>query len=119
MKRPVRFEIRENNNVPMTYGNGNRTFPVILTHPIEVQSTPVTQNQWVAIMGENPSHFSKGEDSVVLNLNGKPIELQPDHPVESVTWWSVLEFANRLSERHGLQPSYDLSGINWVPGTRF
>ena len=30
---------------------------VNLTHPIEVMSTPVTQKQWVEIMGENPSHF--------------------------------------------------------------
>ena len=103
VKRPVSFE--------MTDGR-NRKF-VTLTYPIEVQSTPVTQKQWVEIMGENPSHFAKGEDSVVLNFNGKPIELQPDNPIENVTFWSALEFANRLSEQHGLPPAYDLSGITW------
>ena len=78
--------------------------PVTLTYPIEVQSTPVTQKQWVEVMGENPSHFIEGEDSDVLSFYGKDIKLQPDHPVESVTWWSVLEFANRLSGQHGLPP---------------
>ena len=91
---------------------------VILTYPTEVQSTPVTQDQWVEIMGENPSHFAKGEDSVVRTFHGKSIDLQPDNPVENVTWWSVLEFANRLSEQHGFPPAYDLSDIIWEPGTR-
>ena len=29
----------------------------------------------------------------------------------------MLEFANRLSERHGFHPAYDLSGITWESGT--
>ena len=69
-------------------------------------------------MGENPSYFDKSADSEVLSFNGKNIELQPDHPVESVTWWSALVFTNRLSEKHGLPPAYDLSGITWDPDTR-
>ena len=108
VKRPVHFELRET-SVRET---------VTLTYPIEVQSTPVTQKQWVEIMGENPSHFAEGENSVVLNFHGKDIELQPDNPVENITWWSILVFANRLSEQHGLPPVYDLSGIDWKPGKR-
>ena len=106
--RPGRFEM----------GEGDHKTPVILTYPMEVQSTPVTQKHWVEIMGKNPSHFAKGEDSVVINIDGKRVILQPDHPVENVTWWSVLEFANRLSKEHGFEPAYDLSGIDWKPGTR-
>ena len=37
------------------------------------------------------------------------VKMQSDYPVESVSWWSVLVFANKLSERHGLKPVYDLS----------
>ena len=110
VKRPVRFEIRHR-------GMKNGKQLIALTHPIEVQSTPVTQEQWVEIMGENPSHFAKGEDSEVGSY-GKGIELQPDNPVENVTWWSVLVFANRLSEEHGFPPAYDLSGITWDINTR-
>ena len=102
VKRPARFEMRYEEDKKL----------VTLTYPIEVQSTPVTQKQWVEIMGEDPSRFTEGEDSIVLNFHGKDIKLQPDNPVENVTLWSVLVFANRLSEQHGLQPVYDLSGID-------
>jgi formylglycine-generating enzyme required for sulfatase activity len=44
----------------------------------------VTQAQWQAVMGYNPSNF-KGD-----NL-----------PVESVTWYEAMEFCERLSERTG------------------
>ena len=110
VKRPVRFKVEGGR-----YGTNNQF--VTLTYPIEVQSTPVTQKQWVEVMGENPSDFAKGEESTFLNFHGKAIRLQPDNPVENVTWWSILVFANRLSENHGLQPVYDLSGITWEPGT--
>ena len=91
---------------------------VTLTHPIEVMSTPVTQKQWVEIMGENPSFFPKGTDSIVVHVKGKSVRMNPDHPVEQITWWSALEFANRLSEKHGLKPAYDLRGVKWKPGRR-
>lgn len=91
--------------------SGKRT--VRLTHPIEVMSTPVTQKHWVDLMGENPSRFVKGSHSIRMSRNGQSIRLQPDHPVEGVTWWSTLVFANQLSEKNGLKPVYDLSGIDW------
>ena len=82
---------------------------VTLTNSIEVMSTQVTQKQWVEIMGENPSFFSDGKDSIVVNIKGRPVRMRPDHPVESLTWWSALVFANRLSEKNGLKPAYDLN----------
>ena len=99
-------------------GEGEKQVEVTLTHPIEVMSTPVTQNQWVEIMGENPSRFSDGKDSVVVGVGGKSVRMNPDHPVEKITWWSALEFANRLSEKHGLKPAYDLKGVTWIKGTK-
>ncbi len=41
----------------------------------------VTQEQWVAVMGDNPSHF-KGDNN----------------PVESVSWNDVQEFVRKLNE---------------------
>ena len=96
----------------------NKKVEVTLTHPIEVMSTQVTQKQWVEIMGENPSNFSKGGDSIVVNVKGRSIRMNPDHPVEQISWWSALEFANRLSEKHGLKPAYDLKGMTWEQGTQ-
>lgn len=99
-------------------GGKKRKVGVILTHPFEVMSTLVTQKQWVDLMGENPSKFVVGEHSMTMIANGRPIRLQPDNPVEQVTWWSVVAYANKLSEKNGLRPAYDLSGLKFESGTR-
>lgn len=98
-------------------GDGQNKKTVHLKQPIEVMSTQVTQKQWVEVMGENPSRFGEGEHSIVVNLNGQSVKMQPDNPVENVTWWSVIVYANKLSEKEGLKPAYDLSGIKWKAGT--
>ncbi|MCY4643037.1 MAG: formylglycine-generating enzyme family protein [Bacteriovoracales bacterium] len=90
-------------------GEGSEKVDVELTHDIEVMSHPVTQKQWAKLMGNNPSKFSGGEGSLTMEVNGKSITMRPDNPVEQVKWREALEFANRLSERHGLKPAYDLS----------
>lgn len=99
-------------------GDEKERSDVTLTHPFEVMSTPITQKQWVELMGENPAFFSKGEHTISLDVGGKSILMQPDNPVEQVSWWSVLEYANRLSKKHGLRPAYDFSQIVFKPGTR-
>lgn len=82
-------------------GKKGEEVKVTLTHDIEMMSTKLTQKMWVDVMGMNPSHF-KGD----LDL-----------PVESITWWSAIVYANKLSEKHGLKPAYDLKGIKWKKGT--
>ena len=61
---------------------------------LEVCKYPTTQKMWKEVMEEesNPSSF-KGDNK----------------PVEMVSWWKALEFCNKLSEKYGLQPVYDLS----------
>ena len=49
-----------------------------------MSQSPITQAQWVSVMGDNPSHF-KGEDL----------------PVECVSWHDAMEFCQRLSEQTG------------------
>jgi formylglycine-generating enzyme required for sulfatase activity len=53
---------------------------VTLTKPFYMLATEVTQEQWMAIMGSNPSHF-----------HGRNL------PVESVTWFDVQEFLRRIN----------------------
>jgi formylglycine-generating enzyme required for sulfatase activity len=55
----------------------------------------VTQAEYEAVMGTNPSDF-KGS-----NL-----------PVEYVWWYDAVEFCNRLSQQEGLTPAYTISGTN-------
>jgi len=62
---------------------------------------PVTQEEWERVMGKNPSHFS-----------GSPAagEAQGRRPVECVSWYDALAFANRLSIMEGLEPAYSVKG---------
>jgi len=58
----------------------------------------VTQGQWEAIMGNNPSHFSRkghGRDSV-LDISDEELKL---FPVERVSWNDVQEFIKKLNEK--------------------
>ena len=59
---------------------------------IEVCKYLTTQKMWTEVMENNPSYF-KGNN----------------RPVERITWWQALEFCNKLSEKYGLEPVYDLS----------
>lgn len=60
--------------------------PVTLTHAFYLMEREVTQAQWTAVMGSNPSHFSA---------------CGPDCPVESVTWTEAVAFAKKASARDG------------------
>jgi formylglycine-generating enzyme required for sulfatase activity len=59
---------------------------VTLTQPFYMGIYPVTQRQYQAVMGVNPSYFqgSKGGG--------------PDFPVESISWHEAVEFCRKLSE---------------------
>lgn len=95
-------------------GKAGQQVKITLTHSIEMMSTPITQKMWVDVMGENPSKYKNGPESVEIEINGKNVRMRPDHPVEYITWWSMIVFANRLSERAGLKPAYDLSEIEFT-----
>lgn len=92
-------------------------YKIEFTHDIEVMSGPVSQTTWVEYMGKNPSHFKTGPDSVFAVVKGSKVELLPNHPVENITWWSALAFANAVSEAHGRTPVYDFADIIWKKGT--
>ena len=85
-----------------------------LTEPFEAMETVVTQWMWYDLMGELPDGLGKNiKDSITIFKNGKSVSFQPDYPITGVTWWSVLEFANRLSRLHGLKEAYDLSDVQF------
>ena len=49
-----------------------------------MQTTEVTQGQWTAVMGENPSYFSS---------------CGSDCPVEQVSWKDVQKFIRKINKR--------------------
>lgn len=96
--------------------------PTVIFHmsAFEILSTPVTQKQWVELMRKNPSYFdgTKGTKHLTtIGIDGYFVNMQPYHPVEQVTWLSAVVYANRLSRKAGLKEVYDLSGLQFRPGT--
>ncbi len=67
---------------------------VTLRHAFILMSHEVTQELWLQLFDENPAHFS---------VCGR------ECPMENITWYSALAFANAWSEHDGLPPCYALS----------
>ena len=53
----------------------------VIISPFDMGKYPVTQAQWLAVMGKNPSYF-KGDN----------------RPVENVSWNEVVEFCHKISD---------------------
>ena len=96
---------------------GEAKVPTELTHDFEVMTTQVTQWMWASEMKTNPSGFRQGPNSIGLSIDSKFIEMQPDNPVENITWYSAAMFANHMSKKHNLSEVYDFSEVNFKPGT--
>ena len=78
---------------------------------------PVTQAQFQAVMGRNPSWFT--------SARGRPPgegETDGERPVEQVSWYDAIVFANKLSMANGLTPAYSIAGstnpADWGPVPR-
>lgn len=56
---------------------------VKIEKPFYLQTTPVTQGQWLLVMGKNPSRFENVEDNC---------------PVEQVSWEDAQQFINKLNQ---------------------
>src|SRR5712691_3391855 len=68
-----------------THNDEKPVHTVRITQPFYLGKYEVTQGQWQAVMGNNPSFF-KGD---------------PNRPVEEVSWNDVQEFIRRLHSREG------------------
>jgi formylglycine-generating enzyme required for sulfatase activity len=73
----------------------------------------VTQAEWAAVMGSNPSHFQGGNLSSYQD--GLSEEQKGKLPVEYVTWYDVVAYCNALSEAEGLTAAYTINGtdVTW------
>ena len=79
---------------------------VRISKPFYLGVYEVTQAQYEAVMGNNPSYFSPnggGKDKVAGQSTGQ-------YPVESVSWLDAVKFCNKLSEKEGMKPFYEIDG---------
>lgn len=75
--------------------------PVELTRAYWISETEITQAQYSLVMsGPNPSFYT-GCDNC---------------PVEYVSWYNALYFANKLSQFEGREQCYELGGCTGTPG---
>lgn len=79
---------------------------VILKSPFYIGTHEVTQQQYEAVTGGNPSHFSAsgaGNQIVGQRQTG-------DFPVEEINWNDAAKFCELLSMREQLPPHYAVEG---------
>jgi formylglycine-generating enzyme len=88
-------------------GNANFARYGLSLHKVTISSfrmgrTEVTQAQFKAVMGVNPSKFPEGAEA-------------PQRPVEGVHWYMAVIFCNKLSTREGLSLAYRFEGteVKW------
>jgi sulfatase modifying factor 1 len=74
---------------------------VRISRPFWLKAAEVTQGEWAVLMGTFPSHFRTCGSGC---------------PVDSVSWFDALAFANALSRRTGLPECYEMLGCHGVPG---
>jgi formylglycine-generating enzyme required for sulfatase activity len=67
---------------------------VTISRPFYLGIHEVTQSEYKQIMGQNPSRFQDSDQQ----------------PVEQVSWFDAVAFCNKLSEREGRKPSYQIEG---------
>ena len=85
----------------------------------EIAVHDVTQGQWQAIMGSNPSYFSRQGNgrNKVLDISDEELKL---FPVEQVSWDDAQEFIKKLNEKErGRGYSYRLpTAAEWEHACR-
>ena len=79
-------ELINKTNYVFIKGNGN-------IKDFYIGRFPVTQDLYEEIMGENPSYFKGARN-----------------PVDSVSWYDAIYFCNKLSEKSGYTPVYEVNG---------
>lgn len=78
------------------YDDEGPVHEVTIKNPFYLGKYPVTQKQWIAVMGNNPSSFKDGT-----------------LPVEKVSWDEVQEFIKRLDEMEDTDKYRLLSEAEW------
>jgi formylglycine-generating enzyme required for sulfatase activity/serine/threonine protein kinase len=79
---------------------------VWITRPFYMGIHEVTQRQYQAVTGRNPSEYS-AHGGAKHAVQGRSTD---HHPVENVSWFDAVRFCNALSSQEGLTPYYVING---------
>ena len=79
---------------------------VILTRPMYASIHEVTQKNYQAVMGNNPSVFAKTGENKELNEKVAGMDTA-DFAVDSVSWLDATDFCSTLSRREKFNVCYD------------
>jgi serine/threonine protein kinase len=90
-----RFYMGSHDSDEYLRNNEHPQHKVVIPRNLFIGVYPVTQKQFLELMEFNPSISAENEDC----------------PVEGVTWYSAVEFCNKMSEAESLQPFYDLKAV--------
>jgi formylglycine-generating enzyme required for sulfatase activity len=88
------FEMGCTAGMSSCYSDESPAHDVTLTNDFYIGETEVTQGEYEAMMGTNPSHFVGCDDC----------------PVEYVSWHMSAAFANAVSDSEGLEQCYTCTG---------
>lgn len=80
---------------------------VSLTKPFYISHCEITQQEYLRVMGFNPSIYPFGTQSE----NGETTFVSTQ-PVENVTWLNAIHFCNKLSELESQAVCYEIDGKN-------
>lgn len=91
---------------------------VTLTRAFDLMTTEVTQAMWQATVGNNPSWYggTAVADEGYQDDVGTIAACGATCPVEWVSWWEAVAFANAVSQAQGLEACYELVGCSGSPG---
>ncbi len=73
---------------------GNEPLRVELARPFLLRAMPLSQRDWLELMGTPCARVAQPGDRL---------------PATGISWWQALDACNRLSEREGLAPFYQLA----------
>ena len=117
----------------------------LFSYTVEIQTTEVTQQQFMNTMGWNPSFFGgcglncvqnsttsidaiedviQEEDGGILNAECFDVstltdqECGPNCPVESVSWYDAIAYTNALSQKESRTPCFTMTDIVCSDGTK-
>ncbi|OGQ14993.1 MAG: hypothetical protein A3B70_04300 [Deltaproteobacteria bacterium RIFCSPHIGHO2_02_FULL_40_11] len=105
-KTQIPIQLMEFQEIPageFWMGEEGKKRKVRIEKPYEMARFQLTQWQWTKVVGENPSEFIYGPESIEVEIDGKKIRMQPNHPVEKIAWDDVhdlfLPKLNALSNK--------------------